>query len=83
MTISLVSFGYKYGLPTDADLALDCRFLPNPFFVEELRPKTGLDPDGRRRTCSSVPTRGEFLEHVLGAARASRCRATSARARAI
>jgi UPF0042 nucleotide-binding protein len=44
MTITLVSFGYKYGLPTDADLALDCRFLPNPFFVEELRHKTGADP---------------------------------------
>jgi UPF0042 nucleotide-binding protein len=43
MTISLVSFGYKYGLPTDTDIALDCRFLPNPFFVEELRSKTGLD----------------------------------------
>src|SRR5262249_56198446 len=45
MTISLVSFGYKHGLPTDADLALDCRFLPNPFFIEELRPKTGMDAD--------------------------------------
>jgi RNase adapter protein RapZ len=43
LTVSLVSFGYKYGLPTDADLAFDSRFLPNPFFVEELRPKTGLD----------------------------------------
>jgi len=43
MTITLLSFGYKYGLPTDADLAFDCRFLPNPFFVEELRPKTGTD----------------------------------------
>jgi len=43
MTIALVSFGYKYGLPTDADVALDCRFLPNPFFVEDLRQKTGMD----------------------------------------
>lgn len=43
LTVSLVSFGYKYGLPTDADLAFDCRFLPNPFFVEDLRPKNGLD----------------------------------------
>jgi UPF0042 nucleotide-binding protein len=43
MTVALVSFGYKYGLPTDADVALDCRFLPNPFFVEELRHQTGLD----------------------------------------
>ncbi|TMA52120.1 MAG: RNase adaptor protein RapZ [Deltaproteobacteria bacterium] len=44
MTVSLVSFGYKYGLPSDADLAIDCRFLPNPFFVEELRHRTGADP---------------------------------------
>ena len=44
LTISLLSFGYKYGIPTDADLALDCRFLPNPFFVEELRHKSGTDP---------------------------------------
>ena len=44
LTVSLVSFGYKHGLPTDADLALDCRFLPNPFFVEELRNKVGTEP---------------------------------------
>jgi len=44
MTLSLVSFGYKHGLPSDADLAFDCRFLPNPFFVEELSPRSGLDP---------------------------------------
>jgi UPF0042 nucleotide-binding protein len=43
MTVVLVSFGYKHGLPTDADLVLDCRFLPNPFFVEELRHKIGTD----------------------------------------
>ena len=43
MTIGLLSFGYKYGLPTDADLVLDCRFLPNPFFIEALRDKTGSD----------------------------------------
>ena len=45
MAVSLVSFGFKYGLPTDADVALDCRFLPNPFFVEGLRLKTGLDQE--------------------------------------
>jgi UPF0042 nucleotide-binding protein len=44
MTISLVSFGYKYGVPTDVDVALDCRFLPNPFFVDELRHRIGTDP---------------------------------------
>jgi RNase adapter protein RapZ len=42
---TLVSFGYKYGIPVDADLVVDCRFLPNPHWVPELRPQTGLDPD--------------------------------------
>ena len=40
----VTSFGFKYGMPADADMVLDVRFLPNPFFVEELRPLTGLDP---------------------------------------
>ena len=41
---TVVSFGYKYGLPVDADLVVDCRFLPNPHWIDELRPLTGLDP---------------------------------------
>jgi len=45
MTVSIVSFGHKHGLPTDADLAFDCRFLPNPFFVEELRHRIGTDAE--------------------------------------
>lgn len=40
---TVVSFGYKYGLPVDADQVVDCRFLPNPHWVPELRPRTGLD----------------------------------------
>jgi UPF0042 nucleotide-binding protein len=40
---TLISFGYKYGLPVDADMVLDCRFLPNPHWVPELRPLTGRD----------------------------------------
>ncbi len=40
---TVVSFGYKYGLPLDADLVVDCRFLPNPHWVDELRPFTGKD----------------------------------------
>ena len=43
MTVSVTSFGYKYGLPLEADLVLDVRFMPNPFYIEELRPQTGLD----------------------------------------
>jgi RNase adapter protein RapZ len=64
MTISLVSFGYKHGLPTDADLALDCRFLPNPFFVEELRHQTGTDAAVAEYVLRREETQ-EFLERVV------------------
>jgi UPF0042 nucleotide-binding protein len=40
---TVISFGYKYGIPVDADIVLDCRFLPNPHWVPELRPMTGLE----------------------------------------
>ena len=43
--IAVVSFGYKYGLPPESDLVFDVRFIPNPHFVEALRPKTGLDTE--------------------------------------
>lgn len=45
MVVRLVSFGFKYGIPVHADLVFDLRFLPNPHFVDALRPKTGLDPE--------------------------------------
>lgn len=45
MTLFLTSFGYKYGIPHDTDMILDVRFLPNPFFVDELRVKNGLEPE--------------------------------------
>jgi len=45
--VTVMSFGFKYGLPTDADLVADCRFLPNPFWNPELRPHTGLDTEVR------------------------------------
>jgi len=45
MKINLMSFGYAYGLPMEADMVLDARFLPNPFFVEGLREKTGLSQE--------------------------------------
>ena len=41
--INILSFGYKYGIPGEADLVFDVRFLPNPYYLEELRPLTGLD----------------------------------------
>lgn len=43
--ISVISFGFKYGIPQDADLVFDVRFLPNPYYIEELRPKTGNDAE--------------------------------------
>jgi len=43
LRVNVLSFGYKYGIPVDSDLVLDCRFIPNPHWVPELRPLTGLD----------------------------------------
>lgn len=43
LNVNILSFGYKYGIPADADLVMDCRFIPNPHWKPELRPKTGLD----------------------------------------
>ena len=64
LTVSLVSFGYKHGLPTDVDIALDCRFLANPFFVEELRPKRGTDPAVADYVLNRDDTR-DYLAHVM------------------
>lgn len=47
MVVELVSFGYKYGMPIGLDIVQDVRFIPNPFFVEELRPLSGLEPQVR------------------------------------
>jgi len=65
MTVALVSFGYKYGIPIDADLVFDCRFLPNPFFVEELRHRIGTDPAVADYVLRRDETQ-EFLRHVSG-----------------
>jgi RNase adapter protein RapZ len=50
--ITLLSFGYKYGLPMDADVVMDVRFLPNPFWIPELRDFTGLDTEVRNYVLS-------------------------------
>src|SRR5579883_1107877 len=63
MQITVVSFGYKNGVPLDADLVLDCRFLPNPHWVEELRPLTGLDPAVRGYVMGQAET-SEFLARL-------------------
>jgi RNase adapter protein RapZ len=65
MRTSVVSFGYKYGLPLDVDLVFDCRFLPNPFWIEELRPFSGLDEPVRDYVLSQPETK-DFLEKVDG-----------------
>lgn len=48
MAVTVVSFGFKYGVPTDADIVMDVRFLPNPFYIAELRDRTGLEEPVRR-----------------------------------
>jgi len=63
LLVSLVSFGYRYGIPADADLVFDVRFLPNPFFVPRLRPFSGKDPRVTRYI-RSFPQTGEFLRRV-------------------
>jgi len=65
LLVSLVSFGYKYGVPTDADLMFDVRFLPNPHFVPKLRPFTGRDAKVRRYI-ASFPQTGQFLKRMRG-----------------
>jgi RNase adapter protein RapZ len=60
---SVVSFGYKHGLPLDVDLVFDCRFLPNPHWVDELRPLTGRDEPVRDYVLSQ-PETGEFLTRL-------------------
>ncbi len=47
LRVNLLSFGYKFGIPVDADLVMDCRFIPNPHWNPDLRPKNGLDTDVR------------------------------------
>ncbi len=62
-TVLLVSFGYKHGVPTDVDMVLDARFLPNPFFVEELRDRSGGDPVVAAYVLEREETRS-FLDHI-------------------
>ena len=45
LMVNVMSFGFKHGIPQDADLVFDVRFLPNPFYIEELKQKTGLDKE--------------------------------------
>ena len=63
MEVRVMSFGFKHGIPTEADLVFDVRFLPNPYYVAELRPLTGLDPGVRDYALSSRQSQ-EFLEKL-------------------
>lgn len=66
--VTLTSFGFKYGVPTDADMVADARFLPNPYWVPELRPHTGKDPDVREYVLGQ-PGAMEFVDRYAGALR--------------
>ncbi|PWW56990.1 RNase adapter RapZ [Actinokineospora spheciospongiae] len=59
--VTVLSFGYKYGLPMDADLVMDVRFLPNPFWIPELKDQTGRDADVRNYVLSQEGA-DEFLD---------------------
>ena len=61
LRVSIVSFGFKYGLPIDADMVADMRFLPNPYWVDELRPLSGLD-EPVRDYVRRQPRSSEFLD---------------------
>jgi UPF0042 nucleotide-binding protein len=63
MQTTVMSFGYKHGLPLDTDLVIDCRFLPNPHWVEDLRPQTGLDEPVRDYVMGQ-PVTEEFLDEL-------------------
>lgn len=63
MQTSVVSFGYKHGIPLDVDIVFDCRFLPNPFWIEELRTYSGLDEPVRQWVLGQ-PESAEFLEKL-------------------
>jgi UPF0042 nucleotide-binding protein len=63
--VTLISFGYRYGVPPAAELLFDVRFLPNPHFEPELRPKTGLDKDVADYVIEH-PRTGELLERLGG-----------------
>lgn len=65
MQVTVSSFGYKHGIPADVDMVLDCRFLPNPHWVDELRPLTGQDETVRDHVLGS-DLAGAFLDGLDG-----------------
>ncbi len=63
MSVEIVSFGFKYGIVLDADNVFDVRFLPNPYYIEHLRAKTGLDDEVSEMVKSSPDTK-EYIKHL-------------------
>ncbi len=63
LMVNIVSFGFKHGIPADVDLVFDVRFLPNPFYIDELKAKTGNDQEVRDYVMS-FPEAGEFLQKL-------------------
>ena len=64
MEVHVMSFGFKHGVPMEADLVFDVRFLPNPYYVQELRSLTGLD-EGVRNYVFSSPQSHKFLKKLI------------------
>lgn len=65
MTVNVLSFGFKFGMPLDADMVFDVRFLPNPFYIESMRHKSGTVPEVAEYI-AKWPVTQEFLEHLDG-----------------
>ena len=65
LRINVLSFGYKYGIPVDSDLVLDCRFIPNPHWIPELRPLNGLDAPVSAKVLGSEGV-GDFVKSYVG-----------------
>ena len=65
LRINVLSFGYKYGIPVDSDLVLDCRFIPNPHWIPELRPLNGLDSPVSEKVLGSEGV-AEFVKSFVG-----------------
>ena len=63
MRVTVLSFGFTHGIPLDVDMVMDCRFLPNPFWVEELKPLTGLDAEVVDHL-QAQPVTAEFLSRM-------------------
>jgi len=65
LSVNVMSFGFKYGLPTEADLLFDVRFLPNPYFVEGLRARDGTSPEVRE-FLDGIDMKNDFVKRLLG-----------------